>query len=104
MNDYLEIDGVDYLIRFNWNAIGRFQQVEGVDFAELDKIAGKNAKVLTSLIHCGLAEGARIEKRDLPFTVDDLGALIGPSDIAPILEVFYRQISSSVGAVKVKKK
>ena len=44
MNDYLEIDGVDYLIRFNWNAIGRFQQVEGVEFAELDKIAGKNAR------------------------------------------------------------
>jgi hypothetical protein len=102
--DSIEINGKDYRIEFNWNTIVNFIDADNLTLADLDRLGTMSPRQITNLIWCALKEGCRLEKVEFPFSVEDLGAVLGVETITEILKIYTRQTSTSVVVVKTKKK
>ena len=102
--DYVEIDGKDYRIEWNWNTITNFLQTTGKELADIDRIAGMNPSDITRFVHCALVEGCRIDGVEFPFTVEQFGGLMEVADIPVVLEIYQGQIANKTSRMKAKKK
>lgn len=91
--DTVEINGTDYRIEFNWNAVSNFLEDEGIEVEDLDKMGKLKPSQITKLIFHGIKEGARLQGKELPFTPLDLGAALNVQSIADILTIYRRQIT-----------
>ena len=88
--DYIEIGGVKYRARFNWNALTGFLSDTGQDSID----ALNNFKVtpssITVLIYHGLREGERLEGREFTLTKEDIGEHMNIALVNRVMEIFLR--------------
>lgn len=103
-HDHIEIDGKNYRIEFNWNAISDFCRREGLILSNLDDLAKCTPAQITTLIHAGIAEGCRLEKVEFPYSELDLGAMLNPASIRDITTIYTRHVQAEGLAVHAKKK
>ena len=102
--DYVEIDGKDYRIEWNWNTVTNFLQTSGRELADIDRIAGMNPEDITRFIHCALVEGSRLDGVEFPFTAEEVGGMMEVQDIPVALGIYQQQIANKTSRMKVKKK
>lgn len=103
-NDYIEIDGKDYRIEFNWNTISKFITLSGRQLIEAEKIASLPAEDITLFIHCALVEGCRLDGEKFPFTVDEVGGMMDIADIPVLFAIFSDQMAAKKTNIVAKKK
>lgn len=103
-NDYIEIEGKDYRIEFNWNTISKFLTMSGRQLTDAEKISSLPAEDITLFIHCAMVEGCRLDGGKFPFTVDEVGGMMDIADIPVLFAIFSDQMSSKKVNIKAKKK
>jgi len=91
--DYLEIDGKNYRIEYNFNAIGDYLDRTGKSLSDLMDFGSIKAKEMLMLIWCGVYEGERLEGRELELSVEDLGAILAPEDIHNAIDVMTKHMT-----------
>jgi len=73
MIDYIKIGKTEYPVRFGINALRVYSGEYDVPIVELGRIDKKtNLFKLMGLLLAGLKDGARTEKKEFPFTVEDI--------------------------------
>jgi hypothetical protein len=104
-HDYVEINGKDYRIEFNWNSMTDFFDRVGKKPSDLDKMDELTAAQYTTLFHAGVVEGCRMDGVEFPFSEKDFGAALTINNVAELLMLYRKHstVKSSV-TVKVKKK
>ena len=90
MKDFVEIDGRQYRVEFNFNAIGDFCAIKGAGLDVFERFSELGINDLILLFHCGIVEGERLEGRDCDLTLRDLGAVIDASDFEHVAEIIER--------------
>lgn len=91
--DCVEIDGKEYRIEYNFNAIAEFLEMTGRSLGDLTDLGEISAKEMLTLIWCGISEGERLEGRKMEIGRDELGAVIGPEDIKIALDILSKHFS-----------
>lgn len=99
--DTIEINGQNYRVEFNWNAIVDFLESENLKLTDVDALDNLKPGQITALIYAGIKEGARLEDKTFDYSVKDLGAALNIQEIAAMLEIFKAQTAVNT---PVKKK
>lgn len=96
--NHIEIGGEKRPIWYNINALILFEELTGLDFTE-DKDREKIHKLknVRALAFAGLREGFIEENKgkDFPFTIEDVGKWIDPSNRSEIYNAFSSDTSPS---------
>lgn len=108
MGDYMEIGGKRYRVAANWNAIRDYCRRRGVsDLREIGSVLAFGVDGLLTMAHCCIAEGERMEGRELALDETGLGEAAGPAEMTAFVEIYVRQTTASLpqaGAAESKKK
>jgi hypothetical protein len=102
--DYLEINGQKCRIEFNWNTISNFLEDNGLELSAMDELAKMKPSQITQLIHSALKEGARMEKKEFPYSASDVGAGLSIADVNDVLTIFQCHVNRKSSSEPVKKK
>jgi len=78
-------------VEFNWNAITDFLETEELGLADIDDLRTLKPSKITALIYAAVKEGARMQKKDFPFSVKDFGAVIGVAEVTAMFQIFRAQ-------------
>jgi len=76
--DYIDIDGTKIPVKFNMKVFHQFTEETGVPFFEYIKKVGDGDLLnsnTTTLIYYALAEGHRIEAKDMEFSREDVDGI-----------------------------
>lgn len=100
LRDVIIIDGKEYRVELNWNAIVSYLQAAGKD----DMLALADFRLLkpsdlTGLLAAGINEGQRLDGKEERFTAEEVGQHANLALMATFLEIFNRQMQPQV-AVK----
>lgn len=103
MVKHVEIGGKERPVKFGFAALMEFTEANGYTMADLDTL-GDNMKLKDALflVWCGLKHGARVEKQEYSFNLEDIADWLDekPEAMEEVLNVF----SSSFGASNEEKK
>ena len=102
--DSVKIDGKEYRVEVNWNALASFLREVGRD--SIDELASFNTirpSEITALIAACIVEGERLDGRKCHISALDLGAVIGPSDVAAFMDIYVRQSAPKMEVEEPKK-
>ena len=102
--DTIVIAGKTYRVEVNWNALSAFLAAVGRD--SIEELASFNTirpSEIAALIWAGIREGERLEGREFNISVLDIGAVIGPADVAAFMEIYVRQSSPQMEVENPKK-
>ena len=102
--DTIVIGGKEYRVEVNWNALSAFLREVGRD--TIEDLASFNtirpSEIATLMWSC-IAEGERLDGRGFKMTALDLGALIGPAEVAAFMGIYVRQSSPQMEVENPKK-
>lgn len=100
--DYITIDGRQYRVEVNWNAIVAFLESRGTDsLASLSEIDKLRVSDVAPLMAAAINEGERLDGRESKLTGLDLGAMPGFMGAVPeFLRIYGRQAAPQTGEVK----
>lgn len=102
--DYIKIGGKRYRVEVNWNALAAFLAAVGRD--TIEELANFNTirpSEITALIAACIIEGERLDGRECHISALDLGAVIGPSDVAAFMDIYVRQSAPKMEVENPKK-
>ena len=102
--DTIVIGGKTYRVEVNWNALAAFLREVGRD--TIEELANFNTirpSEITALMAACIAEGERLEGREGTPSSLDLGAIIGPQDVASFMDIYVRQSSPQMEVEEPKK-
>lgn len=73
MTKDVEIGGKLRPVKFGFAALMEFTEAKGYTMADLDNLGeSMNLKDALFLVWCGLKHGARVQKQEFDFTIDDI--------------------------------
>lgn len=93
-HDVVEINGQPWRVEFNWNTIAAFLEANNLELSAVDELQKLKPSQITVLIHEALKEGARMESKEFPYSVKDIGSNLSVTDIAALLTVFQKHVSA----------
>ena len=102
--DTIVIGGKTYRVEVNWNALSAFLAAVGRD--TIEELASFNTirpSEIAALIWACIKEGERLDGREFKLSVLDIGAVIGPADVAAFMEIYVRQSSPQMEVENPKK-
>ena len=102
--DTIVIAGKTYRVEVNWNALAAFLAAVGRD--TIEELASFNTirpSEIAALVWACIKEGERLEGREFALSVLDIGAIIGPADVAAFMEIYVRQSSPQMEVENPKK-
>ena len=102
--DTIVIAGKTYRVEVNWNALSAFLAAVGRD--TIEELASFNTirpSEIAALIWACIKEGERLEGREFKLSVLDIGAVIGPADVAAFMDIYVRQSSPQMEVENPKK-
>ena len=102
--DTININNKSYRVEFNWNSTVAFLEENNLKLTALDDLADLKPSQITGFIYEAVKEGARMQKKEFPFSVHDFGAAIGVKTVGDLLLVYKRQIADDNAKVDTKKK
>lgn len=103
--DYIEIGGVRYRARFNWNALTGFLADTGQDSIDALNHFKVTPSGITVLVYHGLKEGERLDGREFTLSKEDIGANLNVPLVEKVMEIFMRHNGQSgVAAPSTAKK
>lgn len=77
MTKQVKVNGVEYPVKYGFNALRLFTNKTGINLDELSQLQGKmNIDSAIALVWAGLKDGARAEKVDFDLEVDDVADLM----------------------------
>lgn len=94
-HDHIEINGLNYRVEFNWNAITDFLESENLQLTDADNLKELKPRQITGLIYAGVVEGCRLDGTAFPFTKLDFGASITPQMVGELLLIYTRHTSTN---------
>ena len=69
MKETITINGKEYRVAVNWNAIRDYCQRKGIkDLTQIDSVLSFNIDGMLTMAHCCIKEGERLEGRQLEET------------------------------------
>lgn len=88
----IKIGGKDRPVKYNLNAVIEFEELTGIDITKGSEDFAR-IKNMRALAFCGLKHGAKTEKVEIDFTIDDVGDWLGFGDgtIESFLNAFRGQ-------------
>lgn len=102
--DTIKIAGTEYRVEVNWNALSAF--LAYVDRDTIEDLASFNTirpSEIAPLMWACVAEGERLEGRGFKMTALDIGAVIGPAEVAEFMGIYVRQSSPQMEVENPKK-
>lgn len=96
------LEGTDYPIIFNWNAMSDFLERCNMGLADIDNLAKMTGKQITIMFHSAFAEAARIAGKEFPYTAESLGAVLSVRDITGIIGIYTAHTTADVQTSKKK--
>lgn len=102
--DTIVIAGKTYRVEVNWNALSAFLAAVGRD--TIEELASFNTirpSEIAALIWACIKEGERLDGREFKLSVLDIGAVIGPADVAAFMDIYVRQSSPQMEVENPKK-
>ena len=105
MKDFLKLGESDYRVEANWNAIAGFCRKKGVsDLSQLDVLVHIAIDDILPLMHCCIKEGERLEKRNFPLSVSELGSVGYTAVMGQFMRIYARQSQMEADGGSGKKK
>ena len=105
MKETITINGKEYRVAVNWNAIRDYCQRKGIkDLTQIDSVLSFNIDGLLTLAHCCIKEGERLEGRQLEETEEDLGAMMAPMEMTEFAKSYVRQAMTGIAVESTAKK
>lgn len=101
MKETIELD-LPYRVEFNWNAIADFVESEGLKLSNLEDMRDLTVSQITRLIYCGVKEGERLDGHDFGMSLLDFGALLSPSKVSDILDIYRKQVEAPANRTQKK--
>ncbi len=89
---FLTLNGKEYRVEVNWNAVSNFLVAVGRDTLEgLSDIANMRPSDITSLMAAAINEGERLEGRECNLTPLEVGSIIRPTDVRLFMDIYIEQ-------------
>jgi len=103
--DKINLNGHDYRVEVNWNAIAAYLETSGrEDVRDLAGLATIKVTDLAGLLAAAINEGERLEGRESSLTAKEVGAMAGVMEMAEFVQIFTRQTTpKGVGTAAEKK-
>lgn len=98
MKDFVEINGREYRVEFNFNAVGDFCAIKGAGLDIFERFGDLGINDFILLFHCGIVEGERLEGRDCDLTLRDLGAVIDATDLEHVATIIERHYAGQANS------
>lgn len=95
----INIGGKDRPVKYNLNALIEFDELTGLDLTSgVDAKDFSKPKSMRALSFVGLKHGAKAEKQEVDFTIDDVGEWLGFGDgtMEQFFKAFQGQSASNV--------
>lgn len=90
--DFITIDGRQYRVEANWNALVAYLAATGRDTMDaLAKIGQLRPSDIAPLMAACLAEGERLEGRESDLTAERIGEKCGFDSLTQFMNIFGRQ-------------
>lgn len=87
----INIGGKDRPVKYNFNAIIEFEELTGIDLAANDdKQMFTKPKFMRALAFVGLKHGAKVEKQEIDFTIDDVGDWLDYNILIKFLDAYVK--------------
>jgi len=92
--DRVRIDKKDRPVCFGWNALAEYENISGKSVFQFASVTDLSIGALRSLVYVGLLYGAKKDKGDTDFTIEDVGNwLTEDSSIATkVIEIFAKSM------------
>lgn len=91
------VGGQEFGVVVNWNVIRNYCRLKGIsDISQLDKALSFDVDGVLTMAHCCIREGERLSGRTLELTEEDLGAIVGPTDMTNFLRVYVELSTARV--------
>jgi DNA phosphorothioation-dependent restriction protein DptG len=105
MKEFISIDGKEYRVVANWNAIRDYCYRKRVkNLQEIGNVLCFGLDGVLTMAHCCIKEGERLEGRELEFDEVGLGAIMMPVDMTRFLEIYTRQTTANLPVKEDSKK
>ena len=78
-------------IEFNFNALAEFCEAFGLAYVDIDNVSAFSPKKVRAFIFQALAEGARLEGKDLEFDETKLGEVLFADEIGECMKIYVEQ-------------
>ena len=102
---FITINGQEYRVEVNWNALSNFLKAVGRDTLEgLSDIASMRPSDIAPLMAAAINEGERLEGRESHLTGESLGEVIRPSHVGKFMDIYIQQSRAQVEAEETAKK
>lgn len=102
---FINIDGKEYRVEVNWNALSAFLKAVGRDTLEgLSDISSMRPSDIAPLMAAAINEGERLEGREAHLTGESLGEVIRPSHVGKFMQIYIEQSRAQVEAEEAAKK
>ena len=98
MKEVINIDGKEYRVAANWNAIRDYCGRKGVtDLSKLDSIVQFDVSDILTLAHCCIKEGERMEGKELVLSEEELGEIMSPVSMTVFINIYVGQSTTGIG-------
>ena len=105
MKEFISIDGKEYRVVANWNAIRDYCYRKRVkNLQEIGNVLCFGLDGVLTMAQCCIKEGERLEGRELEFDEVGLGAIMMPVDMTRFLEIYTRQTTANLPVKEDSKK
>lgn len=106
MKETITINGQEYRVAVNWNAIQDYCHRKGIkDLTQIDSVLSFNIDGMLTMAHCCIKEGERLEGRKFEETEEGLGAVMTPMEMTEFAKSYVRQATTGIaGEAPTKKK
>lgn len=102
---FITINGREYRVEVNWNALSSFLKSVGRDTLEgLSDLTSLRPSDIAPLMAAAINEGERLEGRESHLTGESLGEVIRPSDVGKFMEIYIQQSRAQLETDEPSKK
>ena len=97
MKETVVLNGNEYRVAANWNAIRDYCQRKGVtDLRKIGSVLCFGLDGVLTMAHCCIKEGERLEGRELGISEMELGEMFSPGMMTKFIEIYARQTTVSL--------
>lgn len=97
MKEVININGKEYRVAANWNAIRDYCMRKGItDLRKIGNVLCFGLDGVLTMAHCCIKEGERLEGRELEIDEMELGTIMMPVDMTRFLEIYTRQTTANL--------